>query len=123
MIKLTRERIYEIAGGNRSTYEIALAIEAEVLRINGITDHSADVGKMVTSKPIQSAPYDRCQKHLREAGKAYPRTCSVCGLWGPCQFEPQANTAPRATGCPDTMDDTARFAADELPAILRKQAG
>ena len=29
---------------------------------------------------------------------------------------------PRATGCPDTMDDTARFAADELPAILREQA-
>lgn len=35
MKKLTRERIYEIAGGNRSTYEISRAIEAEVLRING----------------------------------------------------------------------------------------
>ena len=38
MIKLTRERIYEIAGGNRSTYEIARAIEAEVLRINGASE-------------------------------------------------------------------------------------
>jgi hypothetical protein len=26
-----------------------------------------------------------CQKELMAAGKAYPRTCDLCGIWGPCQ--------------------------------------
>lgn len=26
-----------------------------------------------------------CQKELQAAGKAYPRTCGICGL-GPCRF-------------------------------------
>lgn len=30
------------------------------------------------------APPAQCQRRLREQGKAYPRTCAVCGL-GPCQ--------------------------------------
>jgi len=123
-------------------------------------DHIADSSKSFKPVTIQEAPYDRCQKHLREAGKAYPRTCSVCGLWGPCQFEPQTHRAlealantfhegragcvspgaegyvsaalqaaedalappPRATGCPDTMDDTGHFAEVDMPAFLKRQA-
>jgi hypothetical protein len=26
----------------------------------------------------------QCQKELQAAGKAYPRTCQLCGLFGPC---------------------------------------
>lgn len=32
-----------------------------------------------------------CTQHLREQGKAYPRTCKICGL-GLCQFTNPAST-------------------------------
>lgn len=29
---------------------------------------------------------ENCQKHLRQQGGSYPRTCGVCGLMGPCRY-------------------------------------
>lgn len=38
------------------------------------------------ARPPALAPYPRCTRLLREAGKPYPRTCQECGL-GPCARE------------------------------------
>lgn len=70
----------------------------------------ADAGKMVVPG-ISAAEYARQCREIPERAAAMDSAREQLGL------------PPRATGCPDTMDDTARFAADELPAILKKQAG
>lgn len=61
-----------------------------------------------------------------DADGFWPELCTECGT--PVRYGSRhsrcgesVQATPRATGCPDTMDDTARFAADELPAILKKQ--
>jgi hypothetical protein len=115
-MSLTPERAWEIWEAEcipeRSTRDLitaySRAIEAEVLRISGL-DHSADAGKMM-SPGISAAEYARQCREVPERAAAMDSARERLGF------------APRATGCPDTMDDTARFAADELPAILREQA-
>jgi hypothetical protein len=104
MIKLTRERIYEIAGGNRSTYEIARAIEAEVLRING----EAAAAERAACAELCRRLYDE------EAADGYECQQAILARGN----EP---TASRATGCPDTMDDTGHFAEVDMPAFLKRQ--
>lgn len=155
MKKLTRERIYEIAGGNRSTYEIARAVEAEVLRLNGVTDKSG-ASKIVSIEQAKSAldslddyarmnvgvdaygPRGMLERFIDQQSLLRKNADRYLWLRDNNAYFPEENMLrggeeldqaidkemqPRATGCPDTMDDTARFAADELPAILKKQAG
>ncbi len=35
-----------------------------------------------------------CQRLLMNEGKPYPRTCKVCGLFGPCHYGPQPKATP-----------------------------
>jgi len=42
-------------------------------------------------------PVANCSNHLRLAGKAYPRTCQVCGL-GPCRYNPVDQAIRAALG-------------------------
>lgn len=37
-----------------------------------------------------------CQIELRKAGKAYPRTCAICGLFGKCAKGLDASAAPES---------------------------
>lgn len=106
MIKLTDQRVQELVQeahvafceNKYQSFELAFAdmAQAEVLRLNGITDHSADAGKMVFEEQ-------------------WKRACTI--------VDDQIDESPRATGCPDTMDDTGHFAEVDMPAFLRKQAG
>ncbi len=84
---------------------VARAIEAEVLRLNGITDNRAR---------IEAAQRARMNAHF--AGRPPTQPSPDFDL-------PQAydESEPRATGCPDTMDDTGHFAEVDMPAFLRKQ--
>lgn len=51
---------------------------------------------MPTKKLLSDYQHDaNCQEQLRIAGWAYPKTCVICGLFGPCQRElPQPDKAP-----------------------------
>lgn len=137
MKKLTHEQIERIIDENfgfANVKEAMLFMQAEVLRINGW-------------QPIETAPKDGTPVLAIAAGNhphtGNPYTASVVEIdgdhvhlhcdseedswaslkeWKLSHWMPLPAAPPRATGCPDTMDDTARFAADELPAILRKQA-
>lgn len=109
MIKLTDEQIFQLLISVDSETkrlpsgfkEFARAIEAEVLRLNGITEQ-----KLIRT--------NYCCPDAVGTGKV---VCTNCAM----TQEDYQDDRPRATGCPDTMDDTGRFAEVDMPAFLRKQ--
>lgn len=129
MIKLTDEWVIAlfnraettVTGHRAQALYVARAIEAEVLCLNGW-------------QPIEKAPMDGAEVLVGEqgsgdyelaryhAGMGWLDRCSDDLHFTPTHFlDPMPPEAPRATGCPETMDDTGRFAEVDMPAFLRKQ--
>lgn len=100
------ERMLDENFGFANVKEAMLFMQAEVLRMNG---------EAVTAE--RQACASLCRR-LYEEEMADGYECEQAII-----ARGNETAAPRATGCSDTMDDTARFAAEELPEILRKQAG
>ena len=177
MIKLTDERIQEIwADGtpDPDVNDFARAIEAEVLRLNGIKDNGASEERefwigvcegLDKTKQSPTAGMNLAQRILHVGGRnnaaGYVEFGSVQAVQAlvhqvlrdlpkraplpaseivtmyveapksdaeMVEFAREVERAhdihetnPRATGCPDTMDDTGRFAEVDMPAFLRKQ--
>lgn len=114
--------------------EYARAIEAEVLRSNGGGGGDA---------PKQQAKFCfYCGKNTHNDSECWstrpadwrPRTNVNIGTIGHMghgattltaaisQLLASVASSPRATGCPDTMDDTGHFAEVDMPAFLKRQA-
>lgn len=118
MIKLTPEQVDSVvekfAGGAEWTdtdyinaVTFARAIEAEVLRLNG---DAVEAEREACAALCDRLAYEdsTCRgdmPDLYQFGEAIRARRAV----------------PRATGCPDTMDDTGHFAEVDMPAFLRKQ--
>ena len=56
-----------------------------------VTTHAAALSQPAAAKGQSIG--GRCQRHLMNEGKPYPRTCAVCGL-GPCHYGVQQKTTP-----------------------------
>jgi hypothetical protein len=160
MIKLTREKIWEIwhsspKDGAVTVSEFARAIEAEVLRINGAGGEWHDVKEdqwtpeIEAAHPLRSKNYKAYETALemvgnrRSKGALVKLVCWLLQTDGESWLteKPSADgtdlvprddlfvcaqmgasvtrvyVEPRATGCPDTMDETAEI------AVASKQAG
>lgn len=152
MIKLTDQRVQELVReahvafceNKYQSFELAFAdmVQAEVLRLNApqyeilaaYGTHSVTPGIKFPQHVVQIfqaldpgdviALIKGGAAHLvTEASPTEDEEAELCeNCVTPWKCNGPHVPEPRATGCPDTMDDTARFAADELPAILRPQA-
>jgi len=141
-------KFFSASWNTRVAVGLVDAVEAEVLRING----DAAAAERAACAELCRRLYDEeaadgyeCQQAILARGNepttpratgcpdALPESFASVGANGETlgatvqslrrDLEQwKQNEFSRAMGCPDTMDDTARFTADELPAILRKQA-
>lgn len=90
-----------LSGFNRGKQTAALsqlwALRDAVAALGGIT--SNNVPESVRAALSQPAAQEEtiggeCQRLLMNEGKPYPRTCAVCGLFGPCHYGPQSKATP-----------------------------
>lgn len=117
MIKLTDERIAELYVEHGCEGEdvegFARAIEAEVLRINGVDDTGPVFDFTAREKAMALASMLAGSVGMNDVpGSEGYRNDLRAHL---TQF-----MKPRATGCPDTMDDMGRFAVDQKAADEEK---
>lgn len=65
----------------------------------------------------------RCQQQMRNEGKAYPRTCYVCGL-GPCRFflKPQVVAPPPEKRLVERLESGESYPLAQSLAIRREAA-
>lgn len=112
MKKLTPEQIERIIDENfgfANVKEAMLFMQDEVLRING---------DLLTGRAqVEAEQRARMQERYKDRASS-PATADF-----DLPVAYSDDTTPRATGCPDTMDDMGHFAEVDMPAFLRKQAG
>jgi hypothetical protein len=54
-------------------------------------DRAIHILSNLLSAPSEPKPVEiTCNDTLRLMNKPYPRTCAMCGLWGPCRNKAQA---------------------------------
>lgn len=80
-------------------------------------DHIGDANKMVERRQLIEIEQ---RARLRERFKDRVPSPATADFDLPVACSDDAT--PRATGCPDTMDDTGHFAEVDMPAFLKKQA-
>lgn len=139
MKKLTPEQIERIIDENfgfANVKEAMLFMQDEVLRINGVTDNGASEERefwigvcegLDQAKQSPTAGMNLAQRILHVGGRnnaaGYVEFGSVQAVQALVHQVLRDLPKPRATGCPDTMDDMGHFAEVDMPAFLRKQAG
>lgn len=88
--------------------------DEQILSINGISHDCQEckgsgIVPVCCGSPVVGAQY-MGQTEMVCCGNPEPEHCSACSN----------SASPRATGCPDTMDDMGRFAVDQKAADEEK---
>lgn len=125
-------RVAGISEPGKRRVAFGQAVQAEVLRLNGITEQQPDKANSLDElrrqmREVTEAAYKTPGKAVRmpdlvvTEGRKFMR--GEPSLFDELTFgEVQligvdlASETPRATGCPDTMDDTAQYAVDQKAA-------